>query len=662
MTEVFPSTLPEMLRFSAKRYPLRICLQMWDRDQIRERLTFCEFLMKVEERAKELNAKPGERIALISPNSVEWVIAFFAILFCQGTAVLIDAQLDGDELFSFIQKMDLRAILATRPVYQRIPYEKRSNLPRFLDIENNHTPLHIGEKANEDSQERDPSIALICFTSGSTGDPKGIMLDHRALLTALKSGVYINLSPRDRFLTVLPLSHIYCLCTVLLSSLGRGSSLTLANELKSETILHALQVTRATLFVVVPRILEIFYLKILQKMEQRPLWMQTLTRALMALSFWVRFHTGFNIGRFFFSTCHRAFGGKLRLFYCGGAPLDEDVWRGMVRLGFSILIGYGLSETASALTINDRYTIGTCGRVFDWMQAKIDAPIRGREGEICVRGEGLFRGYFKHPIATANALKDGWFHTGDLGYLDEQQELIITGRVKELIIFPSGQKAIPEEIDRYYANIDGIEEFVSFGVPLSTDSKAEAVHAALVLCSSLQDAGSPQTLLQKAEALIRERSLSVPSHLRVSFVHVVDRIPKTRTFKIKRLELREQYRPVETAPEKAARIWDREKWQWLQSASQNERIEFLGECIEAIIRDLLKLPRHPPLDRSKNFFQFGLDSLFAIELMSRLQEGIKEKISSTAVFEHPNIDSLARYLNHVLNKYQLICTRKIRNC
>ncbi len=604
------TSVPIMIDEIAHKYPQKIAIQMWNTDRMGESLTFSDMLSLIQKRSgrlQNIGIQPGDRVGIAAPNCLDWVISFFAVLFCKATVVAIDAQLDGVDLVTFIQRTDVQAVLTTSTIFSKIFVAP--SLPSFFDIQSDYVPLCEGIR--RDNLDGDPAIALICFTSGSTGAPKGILLDHHALLAAVRGSVVISVVSEDRFLCVLPLSHVIGICTTVLCALGHGCTVTFINEIKSEIILRALQATQTTIFIVVPRLIEIFYQKMMEKINRVPV-----LKALMSVTGFL----GLKTGRLLFSKAHRAFGGKLRLLLSGGAALNPDIWKGMSQLGFQVLAGYGLSETAGAIATNrpGRLTIGTVGQPFDWVDLKI-----GPEGEICLKGENVFRGYFRNPVLTAEVLKEGWFHTGDLGYFNAKGDLVVTGRIKELIVLQSGQKAIPSEVDRYYGNLEGIEDFASFGVPVSEGATTDTIHAALV--SKLP--------LVKVEELLQKRGTSIPPHLRVSTVHLVESIPRTRSLKVKRGELRVRYRQ-NAVP-------------MVQTTQDEDPIK---QTLKDTVRSLLNLPPEVPLDETKGLFELGVDSLMATELVSRLQEAVGKaaNISPTAVFEHPNILAMTKYIKVLL--------------
>jgi acyl transferase domain-containing protein/long-subunit acyl-CoA synthetase (AMP-forming)/surfactin synthase thioesterase subunit/NAD(P)-dependent dehydrogenase (short-subunit alcohol dehydrogenase family) len=613
-------TLEQMILQSEKNFGSTIALQMWNQDKIDAQLTYTEFVREIRHKTdllKKAGLKEGDRIGIISSNSLEWAVAFFAIQFCLATAVAIDSQYSGPDAIPFIQGIDLQFILTTRELFSKFSQKYLTGLPSVFDLQNEYKPLYLNEKKKM-KINGDPAIALICFTSGSTGTPKGIMLDHQCLVTnALNSAKVCSGNSHQRGLLILPLSHVIGLCSTLLAPLSCGATITMINELKGDIILKALQGTKTTILIAVPRLFEILYLKIMEKINQSPPRLLRVFKALLAISWFGRKYLGLNLGRIFFRKVHRSLGGSIQLFLSGGAAMDPKVWKGLMELGFTTMCGYGLSETTGPITGNDLkdISIGTAGKRL-WAEIKCDEA-----GEIWVKGKTLFRGYFGRPDLTAEAIKDGWFRTGDLGYFTPDENLVITGRVKELIVLQSGQKAIPDEVDRYYAQLAPIEDFASFGVPISPGSTCDTIHTAVVIAKGFDEA--------QATKAIEERGRSIPTHLRVSSIHFIDKIPRTLSMKIKRMELRKQF-------EKPPEI----------HLSSSEKEDETKKIVLESIRYLLQLPPNASLDESKGFFELGFDSLMATELVARLQEkiGAAEPIPVTILFEHSNIASLTRYL------------------
>jgi acyl transferase domain-containing protein/long-subunit acyl-CoA synthetase (AMP-forming)/NADPH:quinone reductase-like Zn-dependent oxidoreductase/surfactin synthase thioesterase subunit len=637
--------LVEMIRSIAAKYPHKICLQSWHNDHIKERLSFKELIEQAEAKAKRLRdigMQAGDRVAIIDHNSLDWVVAFFAILFCKGTVVAVDARLDGADMARFSEGIDVQMALIRPSLFMQIPESERNRLGCFYNLEKDYEPFGRGQiNPNKDG---DPSIALICFTSGSTGVPKGILLDHQALLATTQSAWQIGIRSEDRFLAILPLSHVIGVCTSMLSSLNRGCEVTFINELNSENILRALQATKTTVFILVPRLLDIFYLKILEKVNAAGSKKKKIFDAMLSVSRFCQKYLRWNVGKFLFSKVHDHFGGHLRLFLSGGAALEPKSWQGMHDLGFGVLNGYGLSETASAFTstrLKGAFSM-TAGNPFQGIQVKIEPETK----EICVKGPNVFKGYFRNEDLSKEVLQDGWFHTGDLGYLTKKGELVVSGRLKELIVLQSGQKALPNEVDRYYAEIEGVEDFASFGVPAFLGSTTEIICAAVVAANKLELDDQ-----KKIEQRVQERGFSIPTHLRVSRVYFVEAIPRSAALKIKRFELRKQFsvfqeQPAQINEEKV----ETELLKQLDLAPEKSKISLIKNYVEGHVRRLLNLPSHTKLDDTKGFFELGLDSLLATELVTKLQEGFgaKNLISTTAAFEYPNITAITNYLKSLL--------------
>ena len=378
---------------------------------------------------KKLGVEKGDRVAILSESRPEWAIAFFGIVSCAGITVPVDIKLSDTEIefilnnsgtkCVFASKKLLPAILRIRPRLQSLQNiisfdettEEGINLLKDFKVPE-------GETAHRDIQPDD--TALIVYTSGTTGVAKGVELTYKNLLFEVMAlDKYIHFSPKDNFLSILPLNHMLELTGGLIAPLYAGACITYCDSLKPEVIAKLMQETKTTTMLCVPLVLKMFHKGIFKKVDgMKPLkkkmfyWMLGFSKFL--LNFNIR------IGRLLFSDLHRQFGGKLKCFVSGGAPLDPHVEEDFHALGFNILQGYGLTETSPVVTVNTfserKYT--SVGIPLKGVEIKIaKSKDDDNEGEILVKGPNVMRGYYKKPKDTEEVFKDGWFYTGILAIL-----------------------------------------------------------------------------------------------------------------------------------------------------------------------------------------------------------------------------------------------------
>jgi len=483
---------------------------------------------------KKRGVSAGDRLVLMSENRLENVIAYLAILACEATAVNIDSNLPLEDLYSLIDQADPRAILASKKTGGHFTPERLPYLPVW-DITRSYIPLanfqtNISKK-REVRIAGDPEVATILFTSGTTGHYQGVMLSHDNLISAIKESAYMaELTPNDKVLCLFPMHHVFPLVQFILTPLYYGSQIILVSKLDEKSLFSAFK-KKPTKMIVVPKILEMLHKKIKGEIQRNGSVVQGLISFLQKFSDLVEKTTSLNIRRHLMKPLQRKFGGKLSLIVCGGAPLSRKVHEDMEKWGFIIRQGYGLTETSGAAAFSNPWltqvydSVGVCS---NHMEMRIHSPNENGEGEICLRGKGLMKGYFGDPEATQQAIRDGWFHTGDLGKIDENGYLFITGRKRELIVLPSGKKAMPHTVEAHYHDIDGIKDLAVVGMELKGEQTGEMVCATVVIDDE------KQLEEEKIELAFFERASTLPDHFRIEKIFFVNEIPRTTSLKVKR--------------------------------------------------------------------------------------------------------------------------------
>lgn len=637
--------LIDFLKTSVQANPHRIAIQKGDEDKI----TYQELWDKIQEWAKLLQTtgiKSGDRIAILGSNSIEWAIAFFAIHVCSCTPVLIDSKLEGKDYENLIDMADPQLIVVNKKFFQKISLSKLSKIP-VLDLDQNLSPLSTSQTIEQNARDGNSSIAVILFTSGTTGLFRGVMLDHTALIYGIKAGEYASDAKQgDRFLILLPFTHIFGLVVCLLTPLCLRGTLIMISQIQSEAILKALKETKPMFFPMVPRLLDLIYIKIKQKIFDQPSWLQKLIRTLMFFCKKSRELTGINIGKFIFFPIHRMFGGHLKALLSGGASLAKEVFWDLEALGFTILEGYGLSETAAisiCTTIYDRHRQpGSVGKPVPWMELKLDPP--DLEGEILLRGPMLMQGYFRDEEGSRRAFKEGWFCTGDLGKIDDNGYVYLTGRLKEIIVTASGKKAMPQDIEKRYQGIDGIEEMAVFGMP-SSISTVDEIHAAIVIINITTDKLSPPQFYEQIVNQILKRSEEVPAHLRIYKIHRVDSIPKTSTLKIRRLVLRDMLKNQQQ--QATQKITDSD----LQNIKSDDPITHKIMLFSLkILKDQQRSLSKPLTPQTSFQIDLGFDSLTAFDLAFMVEEEFHIRLGQEKLNEAHTIDNLTNIVKSLMNE------------
>lgn len=423
-------------------------------------LTYGELATKIDGIAHGLRAGgigAGSRVALLGPNSPDWIAAYFGIVCSGAAAVPLDPQSTPESTAAALAHAAPEAMITTRA--QRAALAAERDL-RFwlLDATDNDSVAALGaaDYPGELPPLRGTELASLLFTSGTTGNPKAVPLTHANLAANVAELTSARLvGPDDRVLLPLPLHHTYPFTAGLLTTLVAGGTLVLPAGISGPEILEACRVGRPTALLAVPRLCAALWDSVLAGAAARGALAARAFKALLAASVAVRRWTNLRAGRWLFRTVHVRLGGALELIGCGGAKLPEELAWNLEGLGFRVLTGYGLTETSPVLTFNtpQRSKLGSEGRPLRGVEVRIAADEDGTRGEILARGPSVFAGYWRNPAATAATFTaDGWFRTGDLGRIDSEGYLHVVGRSKELIVLADGKKFFPEVVEKAYVS------------------------------------------------------------------------------------------------------------------------------------------------------------------------------------------------------------------
>jgi len=373
------------------------------------------------------------------------------------------------------------------------------------------------------SKHSPDTVASLIFTSGTTGHPKGVMLTHRNFTFMVSELLRtFDLGPNDGMLSVLPLHHTFEFSTGLLVPLARGARITYLQELTGDAINAVLKTGKITAIVGVPAVWEALRRRVLQKFSDRSSLLESLVNALTKANFELRSRTGIDLGMFVFFPVHQGFGGRVRYMISGGSSLPPEVLETFYGMGFDFFEGYGLTETAPVLSVTTpkkKPVLGSVGQPLPGVEVKIDSPDATGVGEVIARGRNVMAGYWENPEATAQAIRDGWFRTGDLGRFDEDGNLFIVGRSKDVIIDTNGKNVYPDEVEDLYRNSPFVKELSVVGLPDGVaDYMARAAACVAVEVSWMRSNESDIALwidanasrsLKKSETLPEESAITV---------------------------------------------------------------------------------------------------------------------------------------------------------
>jgi len=500
----------------------------------------------------------GDRAAILSESRPEWGIALFGTISCGGIVVPIDVKLsekekefilgDSGAKFVFVSEKYLPEIDNIRPKLPALRQvfllddSPRDDLIKIKDLkmkegDRKYLPLEAGD------------TAVIVYTSGTTGVAKGVELTYKNLMFQAKElNRLVHYSEADNFLSMLPLNHMLELTGGFLSPLYVGATITYCDSLKPANIIALMNETGTTVMITVPLVLKMFHDGIMKKAQSLPFIQRRFFFACLHLC---RFLLKLNIkpGKSVFSKIHGQFGRSLRCFVSGGAPLDPAVEMDFNAMGFTILQGYGLTETSPVIAVNTfrELKYGSVGKPIPGVEVKLMKPdgTFGEEGEIVTRGDHVMKGYYRNPEKTAEMIKDGWLHTGDIGKFDKDGFLYITGRIRNLIVLGGGKKVFPEEIEEVMSASPYIKEICVIGKKATEGLKAGTEEVFAVIVPNLErfegdDKKDKELIRKKVGSEVSRLSGNLAEYKKISeFMLYFDELPKTSTRKIKRNAVKE---------------------------------------------------------------------------------------------------------------------------
>ncbi|MGB7210156.1 MAG: AMP-binding protein [Pyrinomonadaceae bacterium] len=524
--------------------------------------TFGESLSKIRSIAYRLgqeNVGKGDRVALIGENHPCWAIAYLGTLYHGAVCVPLDPHGEIETITNFLENSEAKVTFISPDMtgkFQEIEERLGRHIPTVVwNLENSSNGFQKFEDwaatefpltfASQVPDINDNDNALLMYTSGTTGTPKGVPLTHGNIIAEL-IGIdeVLRFRNDEKILSLLPLFHAYLQIVNLWVATTVGAEVGYLKELTPAELGDAMKSFKPTILTTVPRLWYLFHKKIFDAVEAKPKMVQRLFRAMLAANGLARDTFGMNLGRKFFGAVHESFGGNLRIAISAGSRFDEEVAVDFHKLGFTILQGYGLTETSGAATatFEDDNRVGSVGKPMPGTEIKIGDPDKEGVGEVLIRGGVVFKGYYRNDAATAEAFtEDGWFRSGDLGKLDKDGHLYIVGRAKDVIVLPSGKNVHPEDLEVHYLKSPLVEELAIVGIKDESEQRAGAERLAAVVVPDFEYlklskiANSKEAIRYALDDLGRE----LPEYQRVrDYIIRVEPLPRTATRKIKRFELK----------------------------------------------------------------------------------------------------------------------------
>ena len=421
------------------------------------------------------------RIIIIGENTYHWYVSYMALLCGSGIAVPVDKELPENEIINVINRSKATAVIYStkkKDVINKIIEANATNAKYFIQmnsddelsgnkvgldylIKQGNILINNGNNSYMDIEIDPNEFKVLLFTSGTTSNSKGVMLCNRNLAQNINAvSAYVKLYESDRLMSILPLHHTYESTIGYLLPFACGCSVSVCQGLRY--IVPDLQETKPTAILTVPLLVENLYKKINAniKKSKKDGIVNSMIHITNALK-----NVNIDIKRKVFNEIYENLGGNLRIIVSAAAPIDKKIGKWVEDIGITFLQGYGLTETApiAALTPEYKTKVGSAGKPVICADIKIDNPNENGEGEILIKSETLMLGYYEDEAATKEAIVDDYFHSGDIGYLDDEGYLFITGRCKNVIVTQNGKNIYPEEIELLLGNIPEIKESMVYG-------------------------------------------------------------------------------------------------------------------------------------------------------------------------------------------------------
>ena len=609
----------------------------------------------------------GDRVMLMSENRPEWSISYFAIILAGATVVPLDSQLSPPEVANLARASSAKVLIVSRRAAERLcgdadialPLDevedaKARKLPAWAtDLKQaraseeaaraSWSPAHPAfaeylARTNElapavlsfdevliDATPQKPitapavrgdTVASLIFTSGTTGTPKGVMLTHKnftAMASRLSS--IFTMYKHDKLLSVLPLHHTFEFAAGFLMPLVHGASIDYLEEVEAESLSAALRDEGITGMVGVPALWQLLERKIWKNFSDRGQLVEKAFDAVVDLNRQLREGLPFDIGagKAVFFPVHRKLGGRMRLLISGGSALPADTMKSFQGLGFDLFEGYGMTEASPVLTVTrpgDKVIPGSVGRALPGTDVRIDKPDENGVGEVIAKGPSIMAGYFGNADATAETVRNGWLHTGDLGRIDADGNLFIVGRKKEMILGSSGENIYPDELEELYGDSPFVKELSVVGLPQLDGEGTHETVAALIVPDYEHGDHEREFIRNEVREHVRKVGKSLPLYKRLKVMHLWDHdLPKTSTRKVKRREIIAELSKLERAAKGGAEA---------KTLSAGNTAATSTAWVADIIADVCQKKRGAVTSESR-LEDLGFDSLMFTELTVALE-------------------------------------------
>lgn len=606
-----------------------------------------DITLKIAAFLSEEGLTKQERIAILLENSHLWPAIYFGITAIGATAVPIDTKLTPYEITNLIHNSQAKILFTSEELYSPL----KNSLKNILSLKKTVLSLaeidQIKPSLKISSNNNPDDTASLLYTSGTTALPKGVILTHKNICSNFDSILKLKLvGPKDNVISLLPLHHSYPFMVTIIVPLFSGAKITFLNSLKSDDLLKCVRQNKVTLLVGVPQLFYFLHKAIFEKIKNAPLIL-----SLLKLTYVSGKLLHLNLNKIILKKLHQNFGDSLRFFISGGARLEPKIAYELTLLGFRILEGYGLTETSPVVTFNPprRPKIGSVGLPIPGVKVRINNPDNDGIGEVLIQGPNVMKGYYKREKETEAVLKDGWFYSGDLGFIDKKGYLYLTGRSKEIIVLSSGKNIYPEEIEAHYLKSPYIKEICVLD---SAVGGLESLYAVILPNVDYFRKTKEVNIRGKIRWLLENLSKELPSYKRImGFTIAKEELPKTRLGKLKRYEIKAKYltaqdsSKIDTEPKK-----ENESLGLYKAAENIEEAElkYTDEILKFLSEELkLKVSINDHLE-----LDLGVDSLSRVELAIGLEKKFNIAIPDSDLSDVFTVKELIIKINQLLKQKQ----------
>lgn len=548
-------TLPEMFNITCKRYPDRPCLTDFEGPGgSKNTLTYTQTKEKIVNLSKWLAAngvKHGDKVAVTGKNSPEWAVVYFATLFAGATICPIDYALRPEEQENLLKTAKPKFLFVDEEKFDH--YANKTNDFDVYSLSPKFAEKYCYNLTTTENPEITPptssDIAAILFTSGTTGTPKGVMLSHENLVSdCYIAQFHMILYPTDVFYALLPVHHAYTMLAVMIESLSVGAECVFGKSMAVSRLMKELREGGITMLLGVPLLFNKLRAGIEKGIKDKGPVVYGIMRCLMGISYATKKLFGINPGKHMFkAVLKQANIYTLRIAICGGGPLTQETFKFFNQMGINFVQGYGLTETSPIITLNpiQHFKIKSVGKYFTGnMEMRIANPNEEGVGEIQVKGPMVMQGYYQMPEETAKMFtEDGWFKTGDLGWMDKECYLMLAGRVKNMIVTEGGKNVYPEEIEDAFQLETDISQITVHGYIADKSAASEELEALIYPADDLftrlgvkrGDKESEGKVKDEIQLIVDKINKKLLPYQRITSIKVLDEpLEMTTTLKVKR--------------------------------------------------------------------------------------------------------------------------------